>query len=372
MSPKNDKGFVRISAAALAAVIGIGGLGFQPSAQAAEPTASSPVAASLSYLSDPIRIDLIHLNDMKDTTFILTQSYNYDDNPYASKYYNLIKIQDKAYTMAMDPAASQAELSALKREYEQTLQGYIDQFLADPDISKHFATMTFLLYYSDRIGEDESKLTPAERAELHAIWDAQDYAEQLGRQLKGSYIRAYKEVYLPKSAVGNDLDAYEPSQYRQLASGYRADIQARLNALNGSAANHAASVNAFERAASLLEQLATSGYNLNQVQMAAGNLEVRYKALVEELKQDSPIKNSEEYRKLAEGIEVVWKTMDSPKGIGPGQYPQSAFGDLRRALRKAERVLKIGKTLDELKAASSELADAQMEFLMRKKPGSVS
>ncbi|NGZ74109.1 hypothetical protein [Saccharibacillus alkalitolerans] len=367
MNRSNRKAITRLSTAALAAVIGVSGFGYAPSVRAAEPAASSAAAAPVD-LTDPIRSELIYLNDMKDNVLDLTGSYNYDYNPNAYKYYDLIAVQKKAYTMTMDPAAGSAELSALKQEYERKLHAYIDHFIKDRDVERSFSTLAYVLYHHDRIGRDESKLTPSERAELHAVWDAQEYAGQLGSQVEGRYVRAYKESYLPNSAKATDLATYEPSRYQQLASEYRADIQTRLNALSGSADRYTASVNAFEQAASLLEQMAPGGYTLNQVKMAEGNLEVKYGKLVDELTLDSPIENSAEYRRLQASIDLGWKRMDLPKGIGPGQYPQSAFGDLRRAIRKAERVLETAATLDELRAAEIEFSTAVGYFLDRRKP----
>lgn len=367
LNHSNRKIITRISTAALAAAIGVGSFGYGPSVHAAEPAASSASVAPVD-LTDPIRSDLIYLNNMTDNVLTLTGSYNYDYNPNAYKYYDLIAIQKKASAMTMDPAAGTAELSALKQEYERKLHVYIDQFIKDRDVEKTFSTLAYVLYYHDRIGQDESKLTPAERATLHAVWDAQEYAGQLGSQVENRYVRAYKESYLPNSAKASDLRAYEPSEYQQVASEYRADVQARLNASGGSSAGHEASVNAFEQAASLLEQMAAGGYTLNQVQMAEGNLKFKYEILIDELTLDSPIKDSAEYRRLQANIELGWKRMDLPKGIGPGQYPQSAFGDLRRAIRKAERVLETAKTLDELRAAEIEFSTAVGYFLDRRKP----
>lgn len=365
---KINKRFARTSVAALAVAVSFGGFGIQPSTvQAGGSAVSSQAAVPLAYLNDSIRAELIALNLKREQTFYITQTYSFDSDSY--RYNDLIALQNKAYVAALDPAASQAELSAIRQDYEKALNDFIDFYILDGQISKTFATSEYVLYYHSNIGEDESKLSVSDRAVLHAVWDAQKYAEDLGWQEKGSYIRAFKEVYLPKVVQAKQLYVYDPAPYLQSASKYRADIQARLNAISGNPGNHANSVQAFEQAASLLEQLVNSNADSNQVKMAQGNLDVRYATLVDELKRDSPIENSEEYLKLKNGIAIVWKTMDAPKGIGPGQYPQSAFGDLRRALRKAERVLETATTLEQLKQANSELADAQTDFLMRRKPG---
>ncbi|MEJ8304492.1 hypothetical protein [Saccharibacillus sacchari] len=364
-----NKRFLRASTVALALAVGFGGIGFQPSAlHAAEPGGSTQASIPLAYLNDPLRVALINLNSYKEDALDITQSYSYDPDSY--RYHDLIALQNKAYVATLDPAASQAELSAIKQDYEKALSDYVDFYIDDGQIQKLFSTLAYVLYYHDSIGQDESKLTASQRAVLHAVWDAQKYAQELGWQNEGSYIKAFKDVYMPKSAQAGELLQYDPAPYLNLAAKYRADIQARLAALGSNASNHANSVNAFEQAASSLEQLASGKANSNQVKMGEGNLEVRYATLVDELKRNSPIENSEEYKELKSFIALVWKHMDAPKGIGPGQYPQSAFGDLRRALRQAERVLETATTLEQLKQANTELSQAQMKFLLRIKPTS--
>ncbi len=366
MNPYSRSFLARTSAAALAVTIGISGFGFQPSVQAAEPAAASSTSASLAYLSDPLRAELVYLNARTENMFLLTDTFTFDPDSY--RYHDLIAIQNKTYTLVTDPAASQSELSAVQQQHEKALNDYIDYYLRDHDALRHFATLGYLLYYHSRINQDESKLTPAERGELHAVWDAQARIEQLGgSSIQGNALRAYKEVYLPLSAKADDLETYDASTYSSLIAKYRADIQARLAAISGSPANHSASLQAFEQSTSLLEQIVAARASYNQVKVAKGNLEVRYSNLVNELKLDSPIQNSEEYQDLKRAIANIWTMMDLPKGIRTGEYPPSAFGDLRRALRKAERVLETSTKLPELRQAHNELADAQMDFLVRRK-----
>ncbi|GGN95761.1 hypothetical protein [Saccharibacillus kuerlensis] len=357
----NSKVFVRTSAAALAVAVSFGGFGLQPSIQAAAPAVSSTAPVSLNYLSDPVRTDLMNLNDMRQETLKITESYNYDNNPNAYKYYDLLKIQDKAYKITMDPAATQAELSALKREYEQKLNDYIDQFIYDSEVAKLLATLNYMLSLN------ESNLNPYERAKLNAVRDSLAFVTQIGWQEKGNYMRTFKEVYLPRAAKASELYSYNPSTYQQRISEYRADIKNRLDALGGGSAAYTASINAFNQAASLLDQMVASGSNYNQVRMAAGNLEVRYTTLKAELKSGTPL--PEDARQpLQTQINYAWKLMEQPKGIRSGQTPQSAFGDLRRAIRKAEAVLKKATTREELTRAHEELTKAISVFNGRKKP----
>lgn len=71
---------------------------------------------------------------------------------------------------------------------------------------------------------------------------------------------------------------------------------------------------------------------------------------------------------LTADIEEARKLLDLPKGIRSGQYPASAFGNLRRAINEANLTLKRGGTSSELAQARSKLAAAIAEFHGRKKP----
>jgi len=364
---KTNKALVRASAAALAIAVGLGGFGFQPyAAQAAEPGAFSQATFSLANLNDPARLALIDLNSKKESVLSLTESYGHDPSSY--RYHDLIALQDKAYTAAFDLGASETELLALKQDYEKALNDYIDFYIKDRDIIDLFDTLEYLLYYHYRIDQDESKLTPAERAQLHAIWDAYDYLDQSGTGTTRNYMQAYKEVYLPKFVKAQELYAYDSAFYTGLASKYRADIQARLNGLGGDAGRYSASVKAFEQVASLLEESVNGSRNNNQVQMARGNLEVVYKKLQTELDSGYTPLPQDAKQQLQAQIDSAWKLMDKPKGIRSGETPQSAFGDLRRAIRKAEAALEKAQTGEELTAARQDLAAAVSVFESRRKP----
>lgn len=360
----NRKSLARVSAAALAVTIGMGGFGLQSPVRAAESgVASSTAPLSLSYLSDPLRLEIGYLNAKADNALLMTSTFGFYEDSY--RYHDMIAAQNQSYTLIMNPASSQAELAAAKELYEKKLNDFIDYYVYDGLIATHFSTVMYLLYYHSRIDQDESKLTSAERGEMHAARDAIAYTAELGgAREKGNSQRAYKEVYLPLSVKANDLKTYDVSTYQQLIANYRANAQTKLASVGGNASDYAASFQAFEQAAHLLDQVASSGYSWNQVKIAEGNLTVKYQALIADL----GVNKGSEKQGLQDKINYAWTLTEMPKGIGPGQIPQSAFGDLRRAIRTAESAIQKGKNPADFNAAKDALSIAADKFIARKKP----
>ncbi|NGZ74377.1 hypothetical protein [Saccharibacillus alkalitolerans] len=94
------------------------------------------------------------------------------------------------------------------------------------------------------------------------------------------------------------------------------------------------------------------------VQTAFDRLQAAYEALPREDGASSA---------LAADLETARPLLGLPKGIRSGQYPASAFGALRRAIRDAERALEKGGTEEQLTQARNKLAAAVAEFHSRKK-----
>lgn len=360
------KPFVRVSAAALAVVVSLGGFGFQPSAtHAAENVSTSQAAISPSFLNDPLRLDLARLNTNKESVFSITGSYSY--NPDSYEYYDLIAVEKQAYEVALDPNSSASLLAQVAQDYDRKLNAYIDRYLDKQNVTKSLATLQYILYYLNA-KENIDNLSPQDRALLQLVLDTQAYWKNANTNQE--YVTGYKN-YLKASARLYDTDTYNVSFYQDKVNTYRAGIQSQLANTPGGADGHETSLALFERSASLLEQSATSGYNSNMVDMIRGDLERRYYELLDELKKDTtpaptPVQNDKV--QLQSRIDYAWTLMELPAGIRSGQTPQSAFGDLRRAIRKAESVYEKGSTAAEFKAAREELDGSIQVFVSRKKP----
>ncbi|GEM_PF-5952473 len=360
------KTFVRVSAAALAVAVSLGGVGFQPSSvQAAPAVTTSQTAISPSFLNDPLRLDLARLDANKDSVFSITGSYSYNPDSYA--YYDLIAVEKQAYEVALDPNSSAALLSEVARNYDQKLSAYMDIYLNKQNVTKSLATLQYVLYYLNA-KENIDNLSPQDRALLQLVLDTQAYWKNANTDQE--YVTGYKN-YLKAYARLYDTETYSAEFYLDKVNSYRTGMQSQLANTPGGADGHETSLALFERSASLLEQSASAGYNYNMVDMIKNDLERRYYELLDELKKDTtpaptPVQNDKV--QLQNRIDYAWTLMDLPAGIRSGQTPQSAFGDLRRAIRKAESVYEKSTTPAEFKAAREELDGSIQVFISRKKP----
>ncbi|WP_172250214.1 hypothetical protein [Saccharibacillus deserti] len=365
MNSTNRKVFVRISSTALVAAIGLGGLGFQHSAvRAAEPAVSSQAQESIAYLNDPLRLELARIAAKQDQVFSITGSYIYDPDSY--QYYDLIAAEKQAYVAAIDPNSSSALLSETAQNYEQKLNAYMDRYLGKQNVTRDLANWYHVLYYL-RAHEDVNSLNPYDRALFQAVLDTQAYWKNTNAATDQEHVDGFK-IFLNTVARLGDTKSYDAQAYLQKAASYRANIQSLLANSNGGAAGHEASLSLFERSASLLEQASSAGYNYNVVNLLENNLESRYVELEKELREDGPPLATEEKFYLQNMIKYSWTLMEFPAGIRSGETPQSAFGDLRRAIRKAESVYEKGTTWSEFNSARKELEQANRAFFMRRKP----
>ncbi|OWA36975.1 hypothetical protein B9G55_02550 [Saccharibacillus sp. O16] len=359
------KPFVRVSAAALALAVSLGGFGFQPaSVQAAENVSTSQTAISPAYLNDPLRLELARINTKKNWVFGITGSYSY--NPDSYQYYELIAAEKQAYDTALDSDASSSQLSEAAQNYDQKLSAYMDRYLDKQNVTKDLASLYHVLYYLVA-KEDINNLNPHDRALFQAMQDTQAYWRNTNATTDQEYVDGYKK-FLAVVAPLNDTETYDAQRYQKNIASYRTNIQTLLANSGGGAAGHAASLTLFERSASLLEQALSAGYNYNIINLVADDLERRHSELDKELRADGPPLASEQKRYLKSMIDYSWTLMDFPAGIGPGQTPQSAFGDLRRAIRKAEAVYEKGTTWSEFSTAQKELEAANVIFMGRRKP----
>lgn len=136
---------------------------------------------------------------------------------------------------------------------------------------------------------------------------------------------------------------------------YRTDVLNRLTAGTLSETQTAG----FDDAVSRLESVLVTSGDQDAVASAFAQVKSAYEAL--------PTSGNPPTG-LAADLEAARKLLDLPKGIRSGQYPASAFGDLRRAINEANLVLKRGSTPSELAQAQNKLAAAVAEFHSRKKP----
>ncbi|OWR28712.1 hypothetical protein CDO73_17595 [Saccharibacillus sp. O23] len=362
------KPFVRVSAAALAVAVSLGGFGFQPSAmQAAENVSTSQTAISPSFLNDPLRLDLARINGKKDRVFGITGSYSY--NPDSYEYYDLIAVEKQAYEVALDPNSSAALLAQVAQNYDQRLNAYMDRYLDKQNVTKSLATLYYILYYNVA-KENIDNLDPQDRALFQLVLDTQAYWDNTNATTNQEHVDGYK-IYLNAVVKLDDTETYKAQSYQDTVNRYRTGIQSQLANTPGGTDGHETSLALFERSASLLEQSASAGYNYNMVEMIKDDLERRYYELLDELKKDTtpaptPVQNDKV--QLQNRIDYAWTLMELPAGIRSGQTPQSAFGDLRRAIRKAESVYEKGSTAAEFKAAREELDGSIQVFVSRKKP----
>lgn len=363
MKKVNRKNWTRLSTASLAAVIALGGAGLVPANQAQAASASvSYSSVSLDFLSDSVRTELIRLNNERAIAFALVGS----SVPNSSQSNKMFELRDKAYALTMNPSASQAQLTSLKNEYRSALDAYEELYLDKTRILNHLASLRSTLE------QQGNALNTVDRVRLQAVYDAYIYLGAASGTTR-DYLSAFR-IFADGSTRSNNLAAYDAAKYTKFVSDSRAAVNTELERIKNSSVNHSASVDAFARAASVLERAASSNYGMNIVNMAEGDLKLKYEAVLKELKADKanvptpPPVLSGQALQLSNEIAQARGLLALPKGIRSGQYPQSAFGDLRRTINEVSRVLKKAKTEEELSAARTKLANAVNHFKSRKKP----
>ncbi|MDO3411954.1 hypothetical protein QWJ34_19485 [Saccharibacillus sp. CPCC 101409] len=137
---------------------------------------------------------------------------------------------------------------------------------------------------------------------------------------------------------------------------YRTDVLNRI--ADGRLTSQQAA--SFDAAVQELETLLATSAQPEPITSAFAKVKAAYEALPQGGSSSSA---------LAADIAAARELLNLPKGIRSGQYPASAFGDLRRAINEASLVLnRKSSTSAQLEQARTKLVAAVAQFHSRKKP----
>lgn len=278
-------------------------------------------------------------------------SYDYES------YYPVFK-QDSldAFAAAFDPAATREELTAALRKFDgfPSIALYIGN--GDYGIDDTLFEMEMQLHLYLEFGSE-----PGQWSEADAEYAMNEIARMRDRiytlTASSHWESETWEIFWKYLNFRADLEDRRNGRQEIFAQTFqdRTDVLNRLAAGTLSEAQTAG----FDDAVSRLESVLMTFGDQDAVLSAFAQVKSAYEAL--------PTSGNPQTG-LAADLEAARKLLDLPKGIRSGQYPASAFGDLRRAINEANLVLKRGSTRSELTQAQSRLAAAVKEFHSRKKP----
>ncbi|NGZ74108.1 hypothetical protein [Saccharibacillus alkalitolerans] len=349
----------RLSAASLAVAVAFGGFGVLPAAHAEETqNVQQAVPASFAYLGDPARSKLIDLNALRVISTYPAQSSAF----MTSEYYKMLELEQEAYAAVMDPSTSQAHLQAIARTYKLRLDDYMDRYLDRFWVEDYLYTVQL----SIRAGiGDDSELSAEDRHTLDVIDRTFAQARSAKNPTDKNYRDAYVEIYAQDVLKDYTVEAPStPGQYRAMVSYAREKLERNLQAARaaGSTEDYSAQLQAFEQAASDVEQLLNASASVKLVEMVTGYAQFKAQEAIESFDPYVPVRPYGEEKELRSMIESAKARLDLPRGIQPGQYPASAFGALSRAIKEAELALEKGDSRADFAAALDKLFLADYAF----------
>gem|GEM_PF-4167999 len=325
-----------------------------PAAHALSNTAvASPLAAASSIpLSDADRIELTRESR---ALFQLSQLLESEFRK-AGVYDSFVELSRSAYAIASDPASTRTELQAALGQLDAFPP--IDLFweigminLEMVMVQREMDLHVYTEYgsepgqWTEAAGQQAMDKIAAFRDDLYPNGSPPDFTRKSFLIFWDylNYLSAFEDMRNGRNALLQNLFDYRTDVLNRLASG-------QLSASQTTSFD--------DRVQALQRRLAELG---SQAEIASAFAQVKsaYEALPPSVQPQTG---------LAADLEAARKLLDLPKGIRSGQYPASAFGDLRRAINEANLVLKWGSTPSEMAQAQSKLAAAVAEFYSRKKP----
>lgn len=350
-----------VSAAVLASVIALGGVGTVPAAHAETAVSQADSAGAFAYLNDAGRTKLINLQEAYIISSLPSQTTSFDH----VAVYELLAIQNEAYSAVMDPATSQAHLQAIARKYEQKLKAYQELVLDKVWVDSHFyKTKSAFLRQANY---DESQYTPEAKRILGAIAAAE---AALGKNpTDKDYRDVFVKYYLPVELNEFDLQtSYDKSPYQSIAERYRKSAQAAVAEATAadSTKDYSAYTAAIEQSISNFEQLLASSANQKLVDFTAADIQSKYEDLLAEVGLHVPSWGLSEQNLLINFIARSKELLSYPTGNQPGQYSASAASKLRLALQNAEKDLSKAKTRVDYGLAAAKLYESMSKFYASK------
>lgn len=352
-----------LSAAALASVITLGGIGTLPPVHAETPAPQAAEADAFAYLNDAGRMKLINLEAEQLVSSWPTQTTSID----RVEVYELLEIRNEAYAAVMDPTTSQARLQAIARKYEQKLKNYqeivLDKFWVD---SFFYKTKMAIL----RGGSYEnSQLSPSNKRIIEAVMAAE---AALGKnKTDKNYRDVFVKYYIPAEINEFDLEtSYDKTRYQSVASRYRERVQNVIAdaVAAGSTKDYSSYTAEIEQAISSFEQLLASSANRKKVDFSLGYISSKYDNLLAALDSYLPPSSTNEKNLLVNLIARSKELLALPTDNQPGQFPATAVSKFRLVLKTAEKDLSQAKTRVEYGIAASKLDQALMKFYETRLP----
>lgn len=347
-----------LSAAALASVITLGGIGTLPPVHAETPAPQAAEADAFAYLNDAGRMKLINLEAEQLVSSWPTQTTSID----RVEVYELLEIRNEAYAAVMDPTTSQARLQAIARKYEQKLKNYQEIVLDEFWVDNYFYKLKMAILRG--VSYENSHLSPPDKRTIEAVMAAE---AALGKnKTDKNYRDVFVKYYIPVQVNEFDLQtSYDKTRYDSQISRYRQWVQEDIAkaVAAGSTEDYSSYTAEIEQAISSFEQLLASSANQKKVDFSLGYISSKYDNLLAALDSYLPPASSTSERNLLVNLIARSKELLAlPTDNQPGQFPATAVSKFRLVLKAAEKDLSQAKTRVEYGIAASKLDQALMKF----------
>ncbi|MDO3410836.1 hypothetical protein QWJ34_13770 [Saccharibacillus sp. CPCC 101409] len=326
---------------ALACTVTLGGVALSPFSESSVYAASSAEQSAVDWTS-PARSSLLRVISASARA-----SDDFYSDPDNAKYVEVKSAVDRARALLQETDVTSTKLASAERSLSAALDAYIKEYIRDASILERQTFQTARML-SNAAGTTPGKYPQqAVDAMLAVIDQAQAVAydpNATPEQLRSAYRK-----YVDGFAVLQESRIYDQGSYAASLDAKRQNIQARLSELQ-SREDFAKLTASFEAHAAGLDRLLAANATQLAVEGADRAVQSAYEALTEGLN-------------LAADLAQARSLMDSsPKGIRSGQYPSSAFGELRRAINQAASSLSGSAGASKLTEARASLGKAVEKF----------
>ena len=311
------------------------------------PIASAEQAAAIANWNSSERAALIKRLAMCDKA-----ADDFYSDPGNARYLAVKAASDKARALLLDPNTSSSKLNAAYHTLDSALAAYIEDYIRDASILERQTFQTARML-NDSIGTAPGTY-PQEAADTMMAIIAEAQAAAYDPNITVPQLREQYLKYIEGTAVLRDSMNLDHSQRLGQLNQQRQTI-AELSANLPNTADYSKLLSAFHAQANGLEALLADNSGLLPIECAALCVQNAYTALTEGLQ-------------LAGELDQASKLLDSPKGIRSGQYPSSAFGELRKAINKSASVLTKASPPEQLNASRAALAEAVLKFRSTLRP----
>ncbi|GGN91079.1 hypothetical protein [Saccharibacillus kuerlensis] len=325
---------------------------FGPIAHAAsvDQTASS---SHLSYWNSVERAALV-----KMLAICNQASSDFYSDPDNARYQAIKLHSDSARILLLNPASSPAELNLAYANLDSALTAYIEEYIRDASILER-QTFQMARMLNDSIGTTPGTYPQDAADKMFAIIEEAQAVVYNESSTVSQFCDQYRK-YIEGAAALNDSMNFDRADRLNKLNTERQTIEA-LAANASSDENSDKLVEAFKVQADELDKLLNGTSGLLAVEAATRCVQSAYNACQEGISADEGIQ-------LANELDEARKLYDLPKGIRSGQYPNSAFGELRKAVNKSALTLSRNSSQAQLSEARASLVEAVAIFHSKLRP----